>query len=720
MITRYLHPALLSAIIAPGLVGAADQISILPTPDGVARELARKNVEAAPLTITHGFDELMANSLERHPASRGSRVVSLPTLTRMETEFVDIDLVFRPNGGAQPVLVFLNNREIATLDPASEQFQSGRVVIRAEAEFLNDTHNFLEIATSDDAFVEHVVDLRRSRLHLTGAWSTRALRLGMLDRHFGAKEAKGEAHLHLCLPGSEIGGLRQEELEWGSIATQGAALRMGNLTPLPTHGVSPDQNVDNLLIGVARDIAPLIPEDDVRGITGPYVGVTPVPGAPHRLMVVLSGRTPAEVSQSVLSFGLIKCGYPGHLSNIVIDQVHLPMTPAFIRKPPLFAGSQTTLANLGFKTEPYRENEIPEFRFNLPLDVFAIGESGSAVDLKLEYWCPVTPANPLNFDVMVNGTNVASVTLAGHSASYSVNVIEVSSDQSHQRAELPLQIPIEAFEAGMNELSIVPRVAQDRPMARASGRFALFDSSSISLPGSEPAVELPDLALTRKTAFPFVPHADGSNLEVALLDPGHEAVNAGWMMTAKLAQVSNTLLYNASIHRGIPIGDRQTLLIGSLETLSPDLLLGAPMSATELSYQIGPEGGALFQFGTGGDWKAGYSTVTVLTTMRSANLMAVGADLVREENWRGLGGDLALWAPNRPLDAFEMTASQPLFVDPEIQPVQSSTVLGSNGYKIQPLHWAALLLALAIPFSLVTRALIAGGGKRPRPSGAFY
>ena len=668
-----------------------------------------------PLVRAASLEELLSSSTDWQNRSRSSHLIPFELSPRQAVKNVELDLVFPADLDASDgvVEIRLNNNEIARLHASDADVIAGRVQIVIDASLLTAENNFLQVSLDSEMPLSDALDTSRSRMFFKGTWKQQSPDLGSLNAYFEDKTAQGDSHLHLCLPGTSDTGHNLDSIRWGALASQAVALRMGQMPPVCSQSSTTDLAQDNLVIGEARDLSKYLSSEEIQKITGPFIAVDALPGAPHRFMIVISGRTAEEVSKAALAFGFIHFGYP-HTSSVVVNDISLPIEPVYIRKAPVFAGTTSTFKELGYESTFHPRDEIPMMEVNFNLDVWAITEDKDFALLQLDYWGPTESSAPIEFDVEANGELIEHIVIGG-----GVDAVPAK-DSQHGRGTMTIELPMTALHAGENQLRIVPVSTDGSITAQPnSARFSIFDSSTIELISSTPSLALPNLDLLQRSGFPFVPHADGANLEVVLADTDKATVSATWTMMAKMAQVTNTFLYHADIRlqSGSPMSDRQTLVIGAVDNLAAPIRSTLPITEAELTQRLSNQGGLLQMIAApAADNDSLPKTMTLLTAMNREALPQLCQELVRGPNWSRISGDMTTWGSGENLSAAQLIKPARLFNEALVAETTLIDEAEAMPFKvsIKPVYWAGLLLTIAVPFALITRVLVGNEGRSRR------
>ncbi|MEM9016996.1 MAG: cellulose biosynthesis cyclic di-GMP-binding regulatory protein BcsB, partial [Verrucomicrobiota bacterium] len=322
---------------------------------------------------------------------------------------------------------------------------------------------------------------------------------------------------------------------------------------------------------------------------------------------------------------------------------------------------------------------------------------------------------PLELELSVNGEVFDTIVLDHNqgekSSSRRFQVIATAPDGLHWQTGLRFEIPMIQFRSGWNDVSfrLAGPVGMEGLMQSKS--FAIRGDSRITVPAATPSGEVPDLALMSRSSFPFVPQPDGSNLEIALLEPNRESILAGWNLLAKLAQVANTFLYNAHVHFGPAMGAREVLVVGRVSKVQP-LLAETSLADLDLVGEI-RDGGAFLQAlklpEESDEVEVGIQNgernrvTTYFATTKIEDLEPFSRELIKEKWWNEINGDFAVLRKNGVLETVQIAEAIRLYEKPEIGIEDRGMFFD---LVIKPFHWAGVLLALSLPFAFLTRVLL--------------
>ncbi|MBP2299175.1 cellulose biosynthesis cyclic di-GMP-binding regulatory protein BcsB [Azospirillum picis] len=415
-------------------------------------------------------------------------------------------------------------------------------------------------------------------------------------RHLLAASDRAREPLAIIEVGSEADA---DHLGWGAMVAQSYGLLLGDQTPrvvavpVPAKGAAPVPALEslplpggkNVLIGTRDRLAPLLGEARAAAITGPFLGVYPIPpggkagAAGGGFVAIASGRTPQEVDQAVMRLADVSRPLPTQTAMIVADAA----PPAAPPPRPVQAEGRYRLSDLGFPTVQHSGYRYAgRFTLTLPTGFAPVGDRAILFHVDGAFEGNLGPGAVLN--VRVNGRPAGAMEIDKRSS----GIIE--------NGEMPL--PMALFRPGPNsidvEAELPPGGGTDCVFAVRRPTFTLLDSSSIEIPGFARLVTLPDLGTLGNTSYPYGGVAGDEpappfDLVVVGRDPAW--TGAAWSMVAKLAQRAGDLM-TVVPYTGwdLPPSDN-ALIVGPVAALPQSVFTAAPLPGDRLAGLL--EAGAL-------------------------------------------------------------------------------------------------------------------------------
>lgn len=502
---------------------------------------------------------------------------------------------------------------------------------------------------------------------------------------------------NLMIVTASSGALRDDQLQWGALVGQGAALRFKyaplNVEHLVASRVSSpatssdaifpnlDQErlklADSALVGTKAELAAYLSKRVLDKISGSFLGVYPLDADPRRLMVVVSGTNAVEVTRAAKVFTFLNFAYPDAPQMLVSDFGY-PVLADYAGHNALSEDSVYKFSQLDFATTTVKGSEPHnmEITFSIPPDIFTHEDSQVELNLHLAYGAAMRNDSVLN--ILLNEQFQAAIPL------------------TEPRGEIfehyKIIIPLRSFQPGQNRIMFASRL-----MPLNTGKctqvglenliLTLFGDSTLHMPQADHFVAMPNLRLFSRTGFPYTVKADGTELQVDVVSKDSKTVAAAWTLLAKLAQRNWLPLYQVEMSFAAQKSDKNLVVVGTLDKLPSKLLEGAPLqfgNPSKVPYPVGvvyPSAqyrkSWLDWFGLRGwnaigvDSESGTSntafviqvsdppdrimamqyqspfarakTVTVFVAANADILEHGMMELVKPEIWDGLQGDLASW-----------------------------------------------------------------------------
>lgn len=519
----------------------------------------------------------------------GQATVFLPIATRLEVRRAVLHLVAKNSlsllQGRSQLQVRLGGRVVAQvpLDPRLPQLEAQIALPLREVKpgyhaltFAVAQHYTMECEDPSAPELWTEIDTERSWIQLEGGlrqWQPTVAEWGAVfdNRLWGPQT------LLVATPGATV----TQQLRWGGLAAQAAALRLAyvplrvrSVLARPGGGDTGDRttpvrvasaewpDADAVLIGTAASLQPLLEANWHARIRGPFLALWPLPERPGRFALVVSGATEQEVDQALHALALMRTPLP-RASAAVVSALQWPS----LSEPPgadrVLPGQSVTFAQLGVRTVQWQgrfgELTVP---LVLPADLYSPDESSARLRLRFAVGAGLREDSVIN--VFVNGLFQTAVALRQPDGGY--------------MRDYAISLPISVFRSGRNELtfavSMVPtRSGRCEWLQTDNLRLTLFDDSRIEWPQAARLTQLPDLELWQRAAFPHASVAWGRRTSVVVAEPKPQAMAAAWMLAAKLAQVQGSPWLEAHWQAGLDgrWNHDHVLLVGAWADLPPDL-----------------------------------------------------------------------------------------------------------------------------------------------------
>lgn len=426
---------------------------------------------------------------------------------------------------------------------------------------------------------------------------------------------------------------------------------------------------DAVLLGPREALAPHVHPSLAEQITAPYLGVFPSDQDPGRYILVVSGRTDAEVMQAAhaLSLGASLPDVPA----VTLGQVELPSRREFEpTSPQRQRFDQLGQPSVSFQGTPYAGLDVDFWALRDWLDPAA---PYIELTLNYAYGAGQDPRSALH--VLLNGQFVQALRLADPAGA--------------QVRGARVRLPAIALRDGVNTLRLEAALHGADPGGACTQRFydhmrlTIHGDSHIELPPLNGRVRFPDLSILAHTGLPYADARLAQRLY--LTDASAATLSAALSWVGKLRQVARAPLPELDLRLASPdakaevaatwIGPTgslpvhvknqapqfmpsarwQQLALGQVDTLDMDqgfwswlrhpmqpLLEQArvpkPAYAVVRLGHADVEGGALIQYIDAED-----RPTTILTADSAARLQAGVERLIEHAAWNGLRGGAVAW-----------------------------------------------------------------------------
>jgi hypothetical protein len=553
------------------------------------------------------------------------------------------------------------------------------------------------------------------------------------------------------------GPLTERTLETGALAAQAVGLRLdyrpgtfshararARAKPMAEHPLGgldqqPLAGQDSFLLGTRAELTPYLSETTRAAITGPYLGVYPQADDPRYLIVLISGRTEAEVREAAQVLSLLDFPFADD-AQMRVDLQDGAASATLGRQQRVRPGQRYRWRDLGFETSSLKGSNPQAFAldFELPPDFYVSEDAQVRLSLSFAYGAKLRSDSVLNlylndrFERALALDNPNGAVLRGYD----------------------VYVPLRSFRPGRNtveaEAVMVPGINEDCVTAQSGNLLVtLFDTSTIGFPEAASYTELPNFDLFADTGFPYVSGHGTSAPTFALSSLAPEVAASVWTLAGKLAQIKDAPMLDARYVVGAPDEPSNVIAVGPLDEIDPRLLEGAALSRSETGLEVPYpiqetpnlesdwdriRAQAARMFETIGSPNAAppaqlrirqsalpqrygkvlaYESaahpghlVTLFTAIDRPRLQDRVEEIVRPEFWGQLKGDVALWRGDSP-EVRWLHANQRFFMGEIGLPDFLRYHLSA-----QPYYWVAGVLATILLLAVLTRWLLIRLGRK--------
>lgn len=398
--------------------------------------------------------------------------------------------------------------------------------------------------------------------------------------------------------------MRDDQLQWGMLVAQGAALRL-QYAPLRVRheiaarssaearprastanfpGLKQDalQSSDSALIGTKAELEPYLAKSILDGITGSFLGVYALDADPRRFVLVVSGNTAAEVAQAARSFAFLNFPYPD-TPSVLVSAIEYAALTDYSGKNTLTPNGIYRFSQLDFKSTTVRgtaasslinEEHVQslELEVVMPADLFAHEDRNVDLILHFAYGAGLRRDSVLN--ILLNDRFERAIAL------------DQQSGAVYQKYRIA--IPLRSFQPGVNKIRFAPRMmplitGECQAIQTENLQLTLYEDSSLNMPNAAHFVSMPNLRLLVRTGFPYTVKTDGSAALVHVASNDSKTIAAAWMLIAKLAQRNGHPLHQLGISFSLPQDNKDLIVVGITGKIEPKLLQGAPLEFGKFS-----------------------------------------------------------------------------------------------------------------------------------------
>lgn len=661
--------------------------------------------------------------------------------------------------GARSQLVVLVNNQVAAQIPLNPKQPEIEADIDLPASALHVGYNKLtfsvaqhytekcEDPSAPELWVQ--IDSVKSTLSLKAPLREWQPRLSELADVFDPKLSDMKK-INILTVGSNT--LKDNELAWGGLASQGVALRLeyapltvkhlfataaeSNATGLFSH--LDQRNLvgfDNILLGTRKQLEPFLPATILNQINDGFMGIYPLDADPKHFILIISGTTDEQVRTATEAFALLNFPFPDSQYGRV-SRVELPVAADFAAHNTVYPNEHYQFKDLGFQTHTVQGmfTEAMDLNLNIPPALFA--KSADMVEIHLRF----------AYGASLRKDSVLNVFLNDHFE----NVIALKNEDGGYFRDYTVTIPLNSFKPGANVLRFSSRLmplvtGECQSIQTGNLSLTLFDNSRLDMPNAAYYVSMPDLSLFSRSGFPYTVKSGGANVTYFVPSADSDSAAAAWMLMGKLSQDTRIPTFNAQISSAPKTQSGEWVVVSPLKSIPLSLLKNAPMTIGDITRAPYPVvggqkrapsdlgwsqrvveyfrdlfvlkketnlGQVAYITGTGAglgrnamamQYQASWSnnrTITLFAAEDSHILAENVTDLIQPQKWSQLAGDYVIWR-NDPDYIFTQRAGG----EYQYGEVGISSRL-EYYFNRHPFFWAGTIIIVIIGLALVTLRLL--------------
>lgn len=371
---------------------------------------------------------------------------------------------------------------------------------------------------------------------------------------------EGITHFDMIVPSLSAGQALSPLLQF----TQGLAVISGMPNPQFTFRQTlsgPASGAGRLavLIGTAAELASLVPGLPPEAKTGPITAVMPL-GSNRAPAIVIAGPTWTALLGAVGSFLapiIPDIESPRIRREFIATDRWTSPNPVF-----MFGGETLSFAQLGVQTTEFTGRRYRTgFNVAVPSDFYSGAYGEAIIRLDAAYGDLVSGSSRIN--IFVNGSIASTVPVTREG----VGILK----------DVPIRVTLRHFRPGTNHIEIeavsvskADEACLPGTAASSQARFALFDTSSFSMPRFARIGQTPSLSALSGTGYPYSRQRQPASIFIARMDADMFSAAANFL--GKVAQVSGAPIALEPVFATSMIGNRDAIFIGEAGQLPASVM----------------------------------------------------------------------------------------------------------------------------------------------------
>lgn len=343
--------------------------------------------------------------------------------------------------------------------------------------------------------------------------------------------------------------------------SQGLALMSGmpnqSFTFEKTPGAPPQPGELAIFVGTHDELRPILPALSDSNRNGAAAGFFDYPGTAGVSAFVLSG--PGWPAIEGLVNSLISS-----TNGAAVQRRETLATQSWhgIDTPFLYSNAAIDFTRLGIQSQEFSGRLFrTRFTIGVPSDFYANAYGEARILLDAAYTSEVQPGS--HIDVFVNG-NIAST-------------VPITSDKGGVLRHLPIKMTLRHFRPGVNTVDIEAALLTRQDAVCAPGtsadpkaRFALFGSSQFHMPNFARIAQVPNLAATAGTGFPYRISPPPVSLFLGRIDEQTLAATATFL--GKMAEAAQYVIPVDVTTSAARVSGVNALFVGAISEFPPNVL----------------------------------------------------------------------------------------------------------------------------------------------------
>ncbi|QRM57703.1 cellulose biosynthesis cyclic di-GMP-binding regulatory protein BcsB [Sinorhizobium sp. BG8] len=307
----------------------------------------------------------------------------------------------------------------------------------------------------------------------------------------------------------------------------------------------------NVAVGTAEELRPILERLPDGAQAGGVAGFVPAPNSSGSIFVV-TGPTWQAVESAIE-------GIVSPMDRpLDVPRDTLTTQRWTGRATPLVTGkTRLSFSSLGLTTTQFTGRRFRDgFNIGIPADFYADAYGEATIFLDAAYSGEVMPGS--HIDIYVNG-NIAST-------------VPITAEGGSILRDLPISVTMRHFRPGLNRIEIEAvlmtqgdQICAPGAASSAEPRFALFDTSEFFIPDFARIAQLPNLAASAGTGFPYGRAEEPISLFMDRVD--NQTLSATATLLGKLAIAAGRPINVVPKASALSMGDGNAIFVGPISQM---------------------------------------------------------------------------------------------------------------------------------------------------------
>ena len=313
-----------------------------------------------------------------------------------------------------------------------------------------------------------------------------------------------------------------------------------------------------IFVGTNDELRPLLPNLPAAAANSAVASFLDYPGADGYSALVLSGPSWPALDGLIDSFVASTGGGAStqRRETLATQSWHGLDTPF------LFNNALIDFTQLGIESQEFSGRLFrSRFTIGVPSDFYANAYGEARIMLDAAYSGDVQPGS--HIDIFVNGSIASTV--------------PITSGGGAVLRHLPIKLTLQHFKPGVNTITIEAALRTQKDTVCAPGatadnkaRFAIFGSSQFQMPNFARIAQVPNLAATAGTGFPYRASTDPISLFFGRID--EQTLSAAATFLGKISAASHSILPVDVTISAARVAGANALFVGAISDFPANIL----------------------------------------------------------------------------------------------------------------------------------------------------